>query len=244
MNFTTSKDTIFHTLFNTLQDIDYESFIFKISPENIHIQSTDIAKISILDMIINKEYFTEYNVKETCIIDIDINIINKICKVFNKKYDIKFSIKDNYLYIESIRNTVDETIKKYRINTNYINEYDFININKIEYNNLYSIDSKILNNIFTEIFIFSDDINLTINNKNMCFSANHELGDIQYYLDNIKNENENEINSSFKLKYLVKFKLVQLFEKINIKIDNDKPVLLNLEKDNIKINYMIAPNYV
>ena len=29
------------------------------------------------------------------------------------------------------------------------------------------------------------------------------LGDIQYYLDNIKNDNE--ANGSFKLKYLVKF---------------------------------------
>tara|TARA_B100001175_G_scaffold285027_1_gene265825 strand:- start:524 stop:1252 length:729 start_codon:yes stop_codon:yes gene_type:complete len=242
MYFTTSKDTIFHTLFNTLQDIDYESFIFKITPENIHIQSTDVAKISILDMIIDKAYFTDYNVKESCTIDIDINIINKICKVFNKKYDIKFTIKENYLYIESIRNTINDTIKKFRINANYINDDDFIDISKIEYNKSYLIDSKVLVNIFSEIFIFSDDINLTINEKNMCFSANHDLGDIQYYLDNIKNDNE--VNCSFKLKYLVKFKLNQLFENIKLKIENDKPILLDLEKDNIKIKYMIAPNYV
>ena len=242
MYFTTSKDTIFHTLFNTLQDIDYESFIFKITPENIHIQSTDVAKISILDMIIDKAYFTDYNVKESCTIDIDINIINKICKVFNKKYDIKFTIKENYLYIESIRNTINDTIKKFRINANYINDDDFIDISKIEYNKSYSIDSKVLVNIFSEIFVFSDDINLTINEKNMCFSANHDLGDIQYYLDNIKNDNE--VNGSFKLKYLVKFKLNQLFENIKLKIENDKPILLDLEKDNIKIKYMIAPNYV
>ena len=149
MYFTTSKDTIFHTLFNTLQDIDYESFIFKITPENIHIQSTDVAKISILDMIIDKAYFTDYNVKESCTIDIDINIINKICKVFNKKYDIKFTIKENYLYIESIRNTINDTIKKFRINANYINDDDFIDISKIEYNKSYSIDSKVLVNIFS-----------------------------------------------------------------------------------------------
>ena len=244
MYFITSKDTIFHTLFNTLHDIDYESFIFKICPEEIHIQSTDVAKISILDMKINKKYFTEYCVKKTCIIDIDINIINKVCKIFNKKYDIKFCIKDNYLYIESIRNNVDEVEKKYRINTNYINDYDFMDINKIEYNKSFSIETKVLNNIFNEIFIFSEDMNINVNNKNMCFSASHDLGDIQYYLDNIKIEDENEITSSFKLKYLVKFKLLQLFDKINIKLNNDKPLLLDIENENIKIKYMIAPNYI
>ena len=35
-------------------------------------------------MIIDKVYFTFYNVKESCINNIDINIINKICKVFTK----------------------------------------------------------------------------------------------------------------------------------------------------------------
>lgn len=244
MYFITSKDTIFHTLFNTLSDIDYESFLFEISPERIHIQSTDVAKITILDMIINKEYFTEYCVEKSCIIDIDINIINKICKIFNKKYDIKFCIKDDYLYIESIRNTVDEVEKKYRINTNYINDYNFINLDKIEYNNSFSIESKVLNNIFNEIFVFTEDINFNVNNKNMCFSGSHEIGDIQYYLDNIKLQDDKEITSSFKLKYLVKFKLFQLFDKIELKLNNDKPLLLNLKNDNIKIKYMIAPNYV
>ena len=38
--------------------------MFKISPEEIHIQSTDVVKISILDMIINKKYFTEYSVEK------------------------------------------------------------------------------------------------------------------------------------------------------------------------------------
>ena len=241
MYFTTQKDTIFHTLFSTLHDIDYESFIFKITPDNIHIQSTDVAKISILDILIDKKYFNEYNVNKSCIIDLDINIINKICKIFNKKYDLKFEIKSNYLYIESIRNTENDVIKKFRVNTNYIDDNDLIDISKLIIKNKYEIDTKIFNNICSELSVFSDDINITLNSKNMCFSTSHDLGDIQYFLDNIKS-NEN-INISCKIKFLVKFKLLNLFDSINFNIDNEKPLLLNLKNSDININYLIAPNY-
>ena len=249
MSFTTTKDSIFYTLFITLNEIDYESCIFKISPENIYIQATDIAKISILDMTINKEYFEEYNIEDTYIIDFDINIINKICKILNKKYCIQFSIIDNYLYIETLRNTTDDIIKKFRINTNIVKNYDFIDINKLTYNNSYIIDSKLLTNIFNEIFVFSDDINFTINNKNICFSAAHDMGDIQYYYNHdndsdCDSDSDIDINVAFKLKYLVKFKLSQLFENITIKVNNDKPILLKLKDANININYIIAPNYI
>ena len=58
--------------------------MLKISPENIHIQSSDVAKISILDAIIEK-YFETYKVEDTIILDLDIDFINKISKLFNKK---------------------------------------------------------------------------------------------------------------------------------------------------------------
>ena len=78
--------------------------------------------------------------------------------------------------------------------------------------------------------------------KNTCFSSNTDCGDIQYYIDYLTNNTN--IQVSFKLKYLIKFKLLNLFEHINFKLENEKPLFLNLKDSNININYILAPNYI
>ena len=58
-------------------------------------------------------------------------------------------------------------------------------------------------------------------------------------IDSIKHHYE--INTSFSLKYLSKFKLLSLFETANIKLDNNTPILFNLNDDNININFILSP---
>ena len=237
--FTTKKDSILYSVFETLKNLECNTFMFKINPKEIHIQSTDIAKICIIDIKIEYKYFEKYQVKQTIILELDIDFINKICKLFNKKNDTLFRYEDNYLFIESINSNIE---KRFRINTIDSKNYNIININKLIIDNIFRIETKEFLNICNDLNVFDDDVTFTITNQNMCFSAHNECGDIQYYISNITNDYK--INLSYKLKFIVKNKLIQLFDSMNLKLDNNKPLLLNLKKENINIDYLIAPNYI
>lgn len=240
--FTTKKDSILHTVFETLKNLECNTFMFKITPQEVHIQSSDIAKICIIDVKLDKKYFEKYNVNENIILEIDIDFINKICKLFNKKNDTLFRYEENYLFIESIKNNKDDVDKQFRINTIDSKNYSPIDINKLTIDNIFRLETKQFLNICNDLNVFDDDVTFTITNENMCFSAHNECGDIQYYITNVTNDYK--INLSYKLKFIVKNKLIQLFDSMNLKLDNEKPLLLNLKKDNINIDYLIAPNYI
>ena len=60
---TTTKNSILYSIFETLKNLECENFMLKISPENIHIQSSDVAKISILDAIIEKNILKHIKLK-------------------------------------------------------------------------------------------------------------------------------------------------------------------------------------
>ena len=98
--------------------------------KEIHIQSSDIAKICILDIKLEKKYFEKYDVNETIILELDIDFINKVCKLFNKKNDTLFRYEDNYLFIENIQNNTNDIDKRFRINTIDTKNYNlYLSIN-------------------------------------------------------------------------------------------------------------------
>ena len=239
---TTTKNSILYNIFETLKNLECESFMLKISPENIHIQSSDVAKISILDAIIEKKYFETYKVEDTINLDLDIDFINKISKLFNKKTNTLIKFKDNYLYIETIKNDKNDIEKQFRLNVNYNTNFNIIDINKLQINNEFRLETKTFLDICSDLNVFNDDFTITMTDKNTCFSSNTDCGDIQYYIDYLTNNTN--IQVSFKLKYLIKFKLLNLFEHINFKLENEKPLFLNLKDSNININYILAPNYI
>tara|TARA_Y100000741_G_scaffold171325_1_gene129772 strand:- start:54 stop:791 length:738 start_codon:yes stop_codon:yes gene_type:complete len=242
VSFITKKDSILYTVFETLKNLECNTFMFKITPEEVHIQSSDIAKICILDVKLEKNYFEKYDVNKTVILELDIDFINKVCKLFNKKNNTLFRQDDNYLFIENIQNNKNDIDKRFRINTIYTKNYNIISINRLVIDNTFRLETKNFLNICNDLNVFDDDITFTVTHEKMCFSAHNECGDIQYYIDNITSDYK--INLSYKLKFIVKNKLIQLFDSMNLKLDNEKPLFLNLKKDNINIDYIIAPNYI
>ena len=79
MLFITDKNSILFNVFDTLKNLECNSFMFKIDSQGIHIQSSDIAKICILDVKLDKKYFKEYTFNQKIILELDIDFINKIC---------------------------------------------------------------------------------------------------------------------------------------------------------------------
>jgi len=237
MEFTLSDVKLFNTIFDNIKQYS-DTVKFEINNEGLHIQSIDTANTCILDFKIIKNYFNSFKIDKSYILDFDITDITKIFKVINKTNLILFTLQDDNI-LKIISESSENNIKKiFKINSISTNS-EFLNLDTLVINNDFRTESKQLLTIFTDLFMFSDDITLLINSFGFQFIVNNDNIKSKYCIDSIKYHSE--INTSFSLKYLSKFKLLSLFETVNIKLDNNTPILFNLNDDNISINFILSP---
>lgn len=237
MNFSLTDIKILSSVFDNIKQYS-DTFKLQITNENLHIQSIDNANICIVDFVINKDYFNSFNIDKTYNLDFDIIDITKIFKVIHKTRLVTFSIYDECNLKINIE-PLDDSIKKiFKINSLSSN-VDFLNLDSLIFNNNFIINSKQLSSIFNELNVFADDINIIINNLGLQFVVNNDNIKSKFYIENIKCEEE--IESYFSLKYLAKFKLISLFDNVNLKLDNDKPILLNINDKHFDINFILSP---
>ena len=237
MELTFSDNKLFTTIFDNIKQYS-DTFKLQINEEGLHIQSIDTANICILDFKIEKNYFNSFKTDKAYILDFDINDITKIFKVINKSNLTLFTLQEETI-LKIISESSENNIKKiFKINSISTNS-EFLNLNTLVINNDFRTESKQLLNIFTDLFMFSEDITLLINTFGFQFIVNNDNIKSKYCIDSIKHNSE--INTSFSLKYLSKFKLLSLFETTNIKLDNNTPISFNLNDDNININFILSP---
>lgn len=237
MNFSLTDIKILSSIFDNIKQYS-DTFKLQITNEGLHIQSIDNANICILDFIINKNYFNSFNIDKIYNLDFDITDITKIFKVIHKTRLVTFSIYDECNLKINIE-PLDDSIKKIFKITSLSSNNDFLNLDSLTVNNNFIINSKQLFSIFTELNVFADDINIIINNLGLQFVVNNDNIKSKFYIENIKSVEE--IESYFSLKYLAKFKLVSLFNNVNLKLDNDKPILLNINDEHFNINFILSP---
>ena len=237
MEFSLTDIKILSSIFDNIKQYS-DIFKLQINNDGLHIQSIDNANICILDFIINKNYFNSFNTDKIYNLDFDINDITKIFKVIQKTRLVSFSIYDDCnlkINIEPLDNSIKKIFKLTSLSSNI----DFLNIQNIHFTNNFNINSKHLFSIFTELNVFADDVNIIINSAGLQFIINNDNIKSKFYIDNIKTEDQ--IESYFSLKYLSKFKLISLFDNINFKLDNDKPILLNINEEHFNINFILSP---
>tara|TARA_Y100000389_G_C17392586_1_gene480724 strand:- start:178 stop:903 length:726 start_codon:yes stop_codon:yes gene_type:complete len=237
MNFSLTDIKILSSILDNIKQYS-DTFKLQITNESLHIQSIDNAKICILDFVINKDYFNSFNIDKTYNLDFDITDITKIFKVINKTRLVTFCIYDECNLKINIE-PLDDSIKKIFKITSLSSNNDFLNIDSLTINNNFIINSKQLSSIFNELNVFAEDINISINNLGLQFVVNNDNIKSKFYIENITSEKE--IESYFSLKYLAKFKLISLFENVNLKLDNDKPILLNINDKHFDINFILSP---
>ena len=237
MSFSLTDIKTFSSIFDNIKQY-CDVFKMHIDNEGLHIQAIDNANICILDSNISKNYFNTYTIDKTYNLDFDIIDITKVFKVTHKTRLVTFSIYDECnlkINIESFYNNIKKIFKITSISTNT----DFLDLNSLTFNNNFNINSKQLSSIFNELNIFADDINIIINNLGLQFIVNNDNIKSKFYIENIKSTEE--IESYFSLKYLAKFKLLSSFDTINFKLDNDKPILLNIDEENFNFNFILSP---
>ena len=237
---------LFKKICDTIKNLS-EYLYIKITYDNIIFQVIDEIKISIVNISFDKNYFDIFDINYQTDICINISDFTKILKNFTKNSTIKFKFnhKTNILSIKSDKN--DLIIKNFKINLLDTSFYDWININKINYDNKISISSKTLQTIISELNAFSDYLTIKKkHNSNILQFIISQQDNIysKYEVDNINIFNSEDIELSVSLNYLNNFKLFSNFDYTYLSISNNNPLHINLNNNNINIDYMLAPKVI
>lgn len=240
MKFTLSCISVFTEIFDIYKNY-CETIKIHISNKGLHLQSSDNANIAVIDIKLNYNHFDSYECNEELIIDFDLNDICKILKICKKsKSLIYFNLEDNIFKITTLSNNIKKTFK---INSIYSTTQELLDINLLNINNVFEMESDLIKNIFDDFILFSNEITIKFKNSNLYFYSNNDNIDTIYEY-NAKNNifDNDEYTSTFSLDYLHKFKLIKRFTNCNIKFAKDTPIFLSSpEHREIEFNFILAP---
>jgi len=240
MKFTLSDISVFTDIFDIYKNYS-DTIKIDISNEGLHLQSSDNANVSIIDIKLNYTFFDTYECVDKFIIDFNLNDICKILKICKKSKSLTYFILDDTICkITTSSNNIKKTFK---INSIYSTTHTLLDINQLYIRTIFEMDSELLKSIFDDFILFSDEITIQFDNSKLHFSTNNDNIDTSYYYDtNTDIDETDKYTSTFVLDYLHKFKLIKHFEKCNIKCMENTPIFLSspINRD-WQFTFILAP---
>jgi proliferating cell nuclear antigen len=236
--------SIFHILKNSSTEIHATFDI-----EQLHIQGMDKSHICLFDLKLKKHWFEKYEVSSKD--EICFNA-NNFYSIINTKSDeqtlvIKKETND-FLLIELVNLIKNSDYNKYFSMPLLDYEYDEMNIPSTDYDAEFSLPSKRVTDMLTQLSNFGDDINIKCSDDCIDFKTNGTSGEMRVNIpvDDMSSygvvEGE-EVNLSYSLLYINKMCITnKLTSEIEFSISKDCPMKVNYDLgDDSSLVFYIAP---
>ena len=247
------KKETFVSLFQVLKNCSsVVNIMFNI--EHVHIQGMDKSHICLFNIKITKEWFSNYDIKEVTKISFDTNIFHSIISTKSDNQDLIIIMDDvdqDILHInflsqekESKKNEFNKFFKMPLIEY----EYEEMNIPNLDYDAEFSLSSKQITDMFSQLSNFGsdiiikcseEDINLTTNGINGEMKVDIPIDDLTSY-SIVEGE---LILLSYSLTYINKMCITnKLTSDIDFSLSNEIPMKIsyNLGEDSF-MEFFIAP---
>lgn len=247
-----NKGNIFVEIFKKIK-VFTDSFVLTFNDENLYLQGMDSSHIIVFELIINKEWFDEYNVNESVTFGINTNILSKILSVKNENQYLKLYQEDDndklnidFLNQENDKNNYEKYFQLPLIDI----DTETLGIPEQEYDVTFSIDYKDYKNIIdsfalfdysTISFKFSDD-NIILYSKGT--ETNMEVKIDQEVIEEYEIVEDTNFSNSFNMKFLQKMSQFNKVCKL-IQIQQSKEYPLELKyliDDNCSFKIFLAPS--
>ena len=258
-----NKKDIFVSLFGIIKSNTTNiSIVFK--DKLLFIQGMDKSHISLFNIHIQKDWFSNYDYSENnensenseieeTIVCFDTNtfynIINNASK--NQSIIIQQSKGSDFLNISLIDTDYKD---KSEYNKNYKiplleNDYDFLSIPEIDYDSEFLISSKKICDITYQMSSFGTDIKIMSSEDFIEFTTNGTSGEMNVKintddLDEFSIEASSQFEFCYNLNYLNKMCLTKfLSDKIYFSLSKDCPLKIKYDLDDpeIEINFYVSP---
>lgn len=243
-------------IFGLLKNLS-EIIRFDLKQDHIYIQGLDKSHICLYELNLYSDWFDEYNVEGSNTLTIAINL-NTLYTIFNihqpsQNLLVYYDTETEKLGIQFI--TVIE--KKEDINKTFelpsIDlEADFMDLPDTDYSLNFIINSKIFNDLITQISIFGDNLDLkscknqqeqvqivlSTSGDKCNMNSNINLEDLAEY----EFDSDITINLTFGLKILTSIITSKISTNIHISISNDIPIKIRYELgNNSYLDFYAAP---
>ena len=219
--------------------------------EKMYIQGMDKSHICLFEVYIQKAWFDEYIVDEPNTLSFDTNIFHLIISTKQESHNIiihSTGSEDNInIDLESQEHTKGEFDKHFKIPlADY--DYDEMNIPVVEYDAEFSISSKKICEITSQMLAFGTDLNIKCSEERIDLVTDGIVGEM---LVNIPIDDLNEysivegdvIDLKYSLNYIAKMCLTnKLSSEVIFSISADYPMKINYDLgDDSSIVFYIAP---
>ena len=243
------KKDLFIALFSTLKNC---STIVNISfePDKIHIQGMDKSHICLYDIYIQQKWFSHYEVAKVTNVAFDSSVFHLIISNKTDGYDILIHTEcEDNLHIDLIasENTKGEFNKHFKLP---LCEYDYeeMVITDTDYEAEFSISSKKICEIISQMVLFGSDINIKCTEEKIDLITNGITGEmsVNIPIDDLTEygivEGE-EIDLTYSLSYIHKMCLTnKLSNEIDFFISKQTPMKMKYSLgDESSLMFYIAP---
>jgi len=236
--------SIFHLLKNSSTDI-HATF----DVNNLHIQGMDKSHICLFDLNLKKEWFESYEVVSKEEICFNTSIFYSIINTKSDEQTLVIKKETNdFLIIELINLIKNSDYNKYFSMPLLEYEYDEMNIPSPDFDAEFSLPSKRVTEMLSQLSNFGDDINIKCSDDCVDFKTNGTSGEMRVNIpvDDMSSYGVVEgevIDLTYSLLYINKMCITnKLTSEIDFSISKDCPMKINYDLgDESSLVFYIAP---
>ena len=236
--------SIFHLLKNSSSHINAT-----FNNEKLHIQGMDKSHVCLFDLNLNSNWFNQYNIANIFKCCFDTNSFYSMINVKGDEQSLQIKKNsDEALLIELISGEKKNDYNKYF--TLPLLEYDYeeMSIPSTDYDAEFSLPSKKITDMLSQLSNFGDDININCSDNSVDFKTKGNSGEmrVNILIDDMSSysiiEGE-EINLIYSLIYISKMCITnKLSADIDFSLSNECPMKINYDLgDDSSLTFYIAP---
>lgn len=196
----------------------------------------DRSHICFFEGFVSKDLFDEYDIEETLSIYIDLTDFVNVLKRGKNKDVLVFEADDEiFNIIFENKNTRTFSI------TQIDGVLDSKTPPKLNYSVSFECDFEIIKNSLKDVDLYSDRLTFTCEDDLLCLSGDGSFG--KYKNEYILNDFvDTSCSASYTVSWLMKIFNTKLgSDNLKISMGNDFPMLIEMDIDNVKMNYLLAP---
>jgi proliferating cell nuclear antigen PCNA len=245
------KKELFISLFNVLKNC---SSLINVTFETelLHIQGMDKSHICLFDVKVNKNWFSTYEISQNNKICFDSCFFYSIISTKSDNQDLTIYLSDNnqdilHILFDSKEVKKGEFKKTFKMNlTEY--EYEEMNIPVVDYDAEFSLSSKLISDIFSQLNNFGNDIVIKCSEEVISLTTNGITGEmnVDIPIDDLNGYSiieDEEVILTYSLAYINKMCITnKLSNDVDFSLSNECPMKISYNLgDESSMVFFIAP---
>jgi proliferating cell nuclear antigen PCNA len=245
------KKDIFVSLFQVLKNCStHISIIFE--PDVAHIQGMDKSHVCLFDVKLQQKWFTSYDIIDSTKICFDSNVFHSIISTKSENQDLNIKMNNDdqdvlYINFESNEVKKGDFKKSFKMPLSEY-EYEEMNIPVVDYDAEFSLSSKQISDMFSQLNNFGNDIIVNCSETSISLTTNGITGEmrVDIPIDDLSSysivEGE-DITLTYSLAYINKMCITnKLSSDVEFSLSNDCPMKISYDLgDDSSMIFFIAP---